>query len=724
MKFYQNWKGTVLTGDDKGFEFAANIPGNIQNDYAIAKNWGDLNFSDNCLKYKDIEEVTWQYKTKLNFKKNDNERVYFVSHGIDYFSSLSLNGKELLRHEGMFSDVEYDLTDILTGDDELCVTIYPHPKRENAPKDTRDEADTSVKPPVCYGWDWHPRILYSGIWQETYIETRTTGFIKDVQIHYTLSDDFTTAKCNFDVICEEETKVEIFDKQGSLVYSGDGKDFEIKDVDLWWCNGHGEPNLYSYKVSSSDYVKEGKIGFKSIKLVMAQGEWSKPNKYPMSRSNPPICLELNGKRIFAKGTNMPTPEIFPGIVTKERYQQMLTLVKNANMNIVRMWGGCGIQKNVYYNLCDEMGIMVWQEFPLACNHYGAYDCDHYCRVLNEEAKSIIKRLRNNVSLVLWCGGNELFNSWSLMTDQSYPLRLLNKLTLELSPEIPFIMTAPVSGMAHGPYSFCGDSYRTLIEVFQESNGTAYTEFGCWSISPVEFLKTFLTEEEINNHSHDAKSVWALHHGNEKMYYRGGDKISQTLNLVRLNRGDYDQKQKVMEWLQAEGLRFVFEEGRRQAPTCSMTINWFFTQPWKVIAGDSLVLYPDVLCPSYYTVKDALRPVVASARYKKFDWCAGEVFTAEMWLLNDTLNAVEDTITAVLELDGVEYELATWNTGLTDKNVLGPTAHILLPDASCEYMTLKLISKNGFSSKYNLRYYPSQNVVKPKVRQMNVVNDVD
>jgi hypothetical protein len=115
---------------------------------------------------------------------------------------------------------------------------------------------------------------------------------------------------------------------------------------------------------------------------------------------------------------------------------------------------------------------------------------------------------------------------------------------------------------------------------------------------------------------------------------------------------------------------------------------------------------------------------AAARYKKFDWCAGEVFTAEMWLLNDTLNAVEDTITAVLELDGVEYELATWNTGLTDKNVLGPTAHILLPDAACEYMTLKLISKNGFSSKYNLRYYPSQNVVKPKVRQMNVVNDVD
>ena len=192
MKFYQNWKGTVLTGDDKGFEFAANIPGNIQNDYAIAKNWGDLNFSDNCLKYKDIEEVTWQYKTKLNFKKNGNERVYFVSHGIDYFSSLSLNGKELLRHEGMFSDVEYDLTDILTGDDELCVTIYPHPKRENAPKDTRDEADTSVKPPVCYGWDWHPRILYSGIWQETYIETRTTGFIKDVQIHYTLSDVIST----------------------------------------------------------------------------------------------------------------------------------------------------------------------------------------------------------------------------------------------------------------------------------------------------------------------------------------------------------------------------------------------------------------------------------------------------------------------------------------------------------------------------------------------------
>lgn len=724
MKFYQNWTGTVLEGQDAGLEFKASVPGNIQNDYAIAKGWGDLNYRDNCLKYKDIEENVWQYKTKLNLKAQGKERVYFVSHGIDYYSSVSLNGKELLRHEGMFTDVEYDLTDILTGDDELTVTIYPHPKRRDAFKNTRDEADTSVKPPVCYGWDWHPRILYSGIWQETYIETRTSGFIKDVQIHYTLSEDYNTAKGYFDVTCQEQTKVEIFKNDGTLVYSGDGKAFEIKNVQLWWCNGHGESYLYSYKVTSSDFVYEGKIGFKTTKLVMAKGEWQKPREYPMSRSNPPICIELNGKRIFAKGTNMPTPEIFPGIVTRERYGEMLDLVKKANMNIVRMWGGCGIQKQDFYDLCDENGIMIWQEFPLACNHYGAVDCEHYCRVLKDEAESIVLRLRNNAGLVLWCGGNELFNSWSLMTDQSYPLRLLNKVTLELSPEIPFIMTAPVSGMAHGPYSFCGDTYRTLIEVFQESSATAYTEFGCWSISPVEFLRTFLTEEDINNHSFDPNSVWTLHHGNEKMHYRGVDRLTKTLNCVGLNTGDYEQKQKVMEWLQAEGLRFVFEEGRRQAPTCSMTVNWFFTQPWKVIAGDSLVLYPNVLCPSYFTVKEALRPVTSSARYKKIDWRAGETFSAEMWLLNDTLNEVEDTITAVLELDGVEYELATWNTGLSKENILGPTVHMVLPEAGCEDMTLKLKSKLGASSEYRLRYYPSEKAKAAKPRQMNQVNDVD
>lgn len=725
MKFYQTWTG-VRCADEENEEvtFRASVPGNIQDDYAKAMGWGDLNYRDNCLKYRDIEDCTWQYRAKLRYERHDGERVFFVSHGIDYYSSVSLNGKEILRHEGMFSDVECELTDILTGDDYLTVTVYPHPKRKDAVKGTRDEADTSVKAPVCYGWDWHPRILYSGMWQETYIETRADGFIGDVQIHYTLSEDFGEVTGHFDIDCEGEVTVEITDRERHLIWRGDGKDFKIKNPRLWWCNGHGEPYLYNYRVSSRGGAREGKIGFKSVRLVMAKGEWQKPDHYPMSRSNPPICIELNGKRIFAKGTNMPTPEIFPGTVTRERYEQLIRAAKEANMNIVRMWGGCGIQKDMFYDLCDEYGIMVWQEFPLACNQYGRVDCEHYCKVLSGEARSIILRLRNKACLVLWCGGNELFNSWSLMTDQSYPLRLLDKLTLELSPEIPFIMTSPQSGMAHGPYSFCSSKYRSLPELFRESEATAYTEFGCWTISPRRYLRTFLTDDDIDHPTRDPDGVWSLHHANEKIYTGSGDRLRMTLDRFGFDAETYDEKCDVMNLLQAEGLRFVFEEGRRQAPTCSMTVNWFFTEPWKVIAGDSLMLYPDEPRPSYRAVRDALRPVLASARYEKFDWRAGEMFSAEIWLLNDTGEDAGDVITAVLELAGRSYRLAAWDTGVTKENILGPTVHMALPDEQCDYMILKLISDRGNSSEYRLRYLPAKKSPKSRLRQMNAVNQVD
>jgi beta-mannosidase len=117
-------------------------------------------------------------------------------------------------------------------------------------------------------------------------------------------------------------------------------------------------------------------------------------------------------------------------------------VKEANMNILRCWGGAIIDKEPFFELCDEMGIMVWQEFPLACNNY--LGTKGYLAVLEQEATAIIKRLRKHPCLTLWCGGNELFNSWSRMTDQSLPLRLLNKLCYEEDQNTPFINTSPLS----------------------------------------------------------------------------------------------------------------------------------------------------------------------------------------------------------------------------------------------------------------------------------------
>ena len=150
------------------------------------------------------------------------------------------------------------------------------------------------------------------------------------------------------------------------------------------------------------------------------------------------------------------------------------------MNIFRMWGGSGIQKDRFYELCDECGIMVWQEFPLVCNNY--VNDPHYLEILEQEATCIVKSLRKHPCVVLWCGGNELFNGWSKMTDQHHALRLLNKICYDHDRNTPFLATSPLAGMAHGCYLFSYEG-KEVYRMFNEAHYTAYTEFGVPSVAP-------------------------------------------------------------------------------------------------------------------------------------------------------------------------------------------------------------------------------------------------
>src|SRR5690606_36846272 len=154
-------------------------------------------------------------------------------------------------------------------------------------------------------------------------------------------------------------------------------------------------------------------------------------------------LEINNEPIFAKGTNLVGPEIFPGIVTKERWQGLLQHAYDANFNLLRLWGGAHTPGDAFFNLCDEMGLLVWVEFPLACNTYP--DDPKYLEILNQESRVLITHLRHRASVALWCGGNELFNAWSGMTPQSHALRLLDSNCFELDRKRPFLPTSPIMG---------------------------------------------------------------------------------------------------------------------------------------------------------------------------------------------------------------------------------------------------------------------------------------
>ena len=711
MKFEQIWEGRNCN-KQKNEYFPATVPGNIQYDYGIAMDFGDVHYSNNYKQYIPLENDAWEYRAHLKYERTDGERVFFVSLGIDYKYDILLNGEIVYSYEGMYRPVELDLTDKLRGDDVLCVYVYPHPKLKGAPEGTRDEAASCCKPPVCYGWDWNPRLLVSGMWQEAYIETRNEFYIGNCEALTELNDDMSVGTVSFSFECVQPCTVSVYDMDGNTVYRGNDRSVKVLSPHLWWCNGQGEPYLYSWTVENPKQKRSGYIGFRKIRLVRNANS-DVPPTFPKSRYDAPATIELNGRRILAKGSNWVNPELFWGQTNTKRYDELLTLVKNCNMNILRIWGGSGICKDGFYNLCDRYGIIVWQEFMLACNNYPSEE--HYLRILEQEATAVIRKLRQHCCLGLWCGGNELFNSWSGMDDQSLSLRLLNKLCYELDPQRPFLATSPLTGMAHGGYRFWHDAQGgEVMYEFQHAHNTAYTEFGVPSAASVEILKKVIPEEQLALPLKSSEALIA-HHGFEAWGHTSW-LCPETVEQYFGKPSTLEEFVHSSNLLQCVGYQAAFEEMRKQWPHCSMMLNWCLNEPWETAANNSIISYPATPKPAYKFVKRALSPTIFSARIEKFAWQTGQTFEAELWLLNDTQKPINSTVSASIKIGDEIIELLSWSsTADASSNSQGPTVRCVLPYADTDYFILELQGINGTSNSYYLRYRPKKAAAaKPKI----------
>ena len=340
----------------------------------------------------------------------------------------------------------------------------------------------------------------------------------------------------------------------------------------------------------------------------------------------------------------------------------------------------------------DVGMLVWQEFPLACNNYP--DDPHYLSVLRQEAEYLVQRLRNHPCLAMWCGGNELFNSWSGMTDQSLALRMLNAVCYENSPEIPFIATSPLNGMGHGHYLF----YWEGEDVFQRMNSahlTAYTEFGLPGISPKEVLENIIPAEDLFPPRQG--TAWETHHA-----FGAWDGAKDTwISTSIMNRyfrepESLDELIELSSIMQGEGYKAIFEESRRQKPYCSMALNWMFCEPWPSAANNSLIVYPAHRKPALEDVRMACRPVCSSLRFERFDWKEGQMFECELWMLNDTaecLNPYEATV--FVEADGQVEEILSWKSvrSSANANVKGPVARFLLPKWNTDRFSVRVRVKD-------------------------------
>ena len=420
MEHLLNWKVGFCEnyGEEPNKYFAAAVPGAVQLDYAKEYDLPDYNRGLNFKQYRPLEDLFWVYKTEYDASElSGDKKLFLILNGVDYSYEVYANGERLCGYEGMYKRQRIELTRFAGENIEIKVILQPVPKSTlpGVHKDTRDEANQCCKPAVSYGWDFHPRLVPLGIWEDAYILETVCASVPRPMFSYKLSHDLKTADITLESGGLPETDWEFRSPEGSVIFTGNGEkcNFTLDNPELWWCNGYGEQPLYSYTATVGDITVTKKIGIKRIELVKAEGSWGEGLNYPMTRNTPPITVKLNNTVIFAKGSNWVCPEIFYGKLNYERYLSQLTLVKNANLNFLRCWGGAVINKESFFELCDELGIMVWQEFPLACNRYEG--TDSYISVLKEEAAAIIDNIKEHVCLMLWCGGNELFNNWSCMT---------------------------------------------------------------------------------------------------------------------------------------------------------------------------------------------------------------------------------------------------------------------------------------------------------------------
>jgi len=688
----------------------AGVPGAVQLDWARAHGLPDPFFGQNVRLYDGLEDYHWLYRTRVpRVALAPGEQLAFACGGVDYACEVRVAGRHALRHEGLFTPFEIDLADCPPGA-EIEVLVLPAPKRPGATPGGA-EADHVCKPAVSYGWDWHPRLIPLGLWAGAGFVARPKAHLGHVDFAYTLSEDLSEAAVT--VAAEAAAGAappswRLLDARGATVVAGDSPAAFLRGPRLWWTHDHGEPALYTLEVTSGADSYRGRVGFRRVRLVMPEGGWSKPADFPKSRSHPPMTVELNGRVIFAKGSNWVNADIFPGRISAETLRPLLRLARGANFNMLRSWGGAIVNPEAFFEQCDELGLLVWQEFPLACNRYP--DDPAYLRVLDRESRSIIRRLRQHPCLGLWCGGNELFNAWSGMTDQSLPLRLLNRNCYDLDPATPFLPTSPVDGVGHGDYRFRDERGREVFEIFRLAANTAYPEFGCPGPSPAPYLRTFIPEAEL--WPPRPGTSWQTHHGFGAWTADPTTWLcTTTLEHYFGPAGDLETLVERGAWLQGVGCRTAFEEARRQKPACSMALNWCFNEPWPSAAGPCIVNWPALPKPAYDAVRLACRPVLASARLPKFQWRGGEAFSAEIWLLNDSPAALEaGEVEVTLTAGGSSTRLLAWSFPAlaAGQNLAGPSVQAALPSvpAGAFELALSVSPMREWSSVYRLSLLPA------------------
>ncbi len=638
----------ALSADGSWIEAA--VPGDVHTALLARGLIEDPTVGDNIKRCAWVLEQDWCFSRTFRFPDaSAGRRGWLLFEGIDTLASVWLNGRMLGETDNMFRAWRFDLPETATdGDNRLLVLIRSVRARLRAqpPHDYVSLFDANrifLRKTQCqFGWDCIPDLPSTGIWKSCSLVLPDEREIRDVRIEtrvdgrvsFFVEVDLPPLRSELDGIRERyrpeelglELRIGIQQPDGTSVaqatvaVSG-GASYATLSVArprLWWPNGYGEPFLYSYRVVLSNRERvvderTGRLGIREVRL----------RQDPQGSSQFGFCFEVNGVPVFSKGGNWIPADLFVGAIPRERYRDLIRRAQEANCNTLRVWGGGIYESDAFYDLCDEHGIMTWQEFACACSDLPG-DQEWFRQAIIPEMEHQVRRLRNHPSLVYWTGGNETASVTGCRPSRADPVLnyLVRGIIGDIDPGRPYSPSSPTTYSDLGSDPFSGDCHMSAFEPTCLNGPGSFraelarmrtrfaSEFAYQGPPRYRSLVRYLPPDAL----WPMNEMWELHNQRNPYSWMVKDSYSQTQR--KLAEAMFGEIHGVRDFLKkamtvhAELLGAEIEYHRSRKGENSGAMFWMFNDIWPT-GTHSVIDYYLLPKPAFYAAKRSFRPLLVT-----------------------------------------------------------------------------------------------------------------
>ena len=639
----------------------AKVPGTVHTDLLQNKIIPDPFFSNNEKELQWIENEDWQYETKFTVSKSElsNENCVLKFEGLDTYAEVFLNGNKILSANNMFRTWKVEVKKFLIlGQNKLEITFASAVKKGKEATQKLsytlpgDEKVFTRKAQYQYGWDWGPRFATAGIWRKVSMQFWNKATFKNISYE---QKELTAQKAKVDFhFTIEASSAGAYDiKFGNVPFSRKLKkginkvaiSLDLPNPIFWWPNGMGVAHQYIFDFSL--YFKQLKLEEKSIKIGLRTIELVH-EKDSIGKS---FYFKVNGIPVFMKGANYIPPDSFLPRVSSLDYQAIVKNAAEANMNMLRVWGGGVYADDAFYESCDKNGILVWQDFMFACAMYPGDAA--FLENVKQEVVDNVNRLQNHPCMALWCGNNESdegWHNWGWQKQYNYSVKdstkiwndyqklfhevipktldsLLSKDKNRYWPSSPSIGWGRKESLTQGDSHYWGVWWgMEPFEVYEKKVGRFMSEYGFQGMPDWKTVQSFGKESELNLDSEAVKN----HQKHPTGYKTINEYMARDYQVPKL----FEDYSYVSQLLQAEGMKTAIEAHRRDKPNCMGTLFWQLNDCWPVTSW-SAVDYYGRWKALQYQVKKSYEKVLISVKEEDNQY--------KIYLVNDALENLEGSL---------------------------------------------------------------------------------